>query len=102
MTIDMLIEYLEYAREEIGGDREVRFASQPHWPFEYSITDCKVVGEEVRKEYETQIAIEEGIPEEDIDDWRKGYSFDGEDCVYLVEGRQLGYLDEVAKDEIGW
>jgi hypothetical protein len=32
MTIDELIELAEEAREDLGGDAQVRIASQPGWP----------------------------------------------------------------------
>ena len=32
MTIDELIELVSEAREDLGGDAEVRIASQPGWP----------------------------------------------------------------------
>jgi hypothetical protein len=49
---------------------EVRFASQPDWPMEYTIdTDAT-----------TEV---EGV-------------------VYVVEGRQVGYLDEEASIALGW
>jgi len=37
MSIDELIEVLQEAREDLGGDAEVRLAMQPNWPFEYTI-----------------------------------------------------------------
>jgi len=99
----MLIERLQEAKSWIGGDCEVRFAQQPSRPFEYSIADCVVVDDDVKREFETRSAIEEGIPMEDWDEWTNGRDFGyGDDCVYLVEGRQIGYLDEVAREEIGW
>lgn len=32
MTIDELIELAEQAREDLGGDAQIRIASQPGWP----------------------------------------------------------------------
>ena len=54
----------------------VRFASQPSWPFEYSINGV------------VQTVVDNRGNEEDI--------------VYLEEGRQVGYLPKEAKDELGW
>ena len=68
MTVDELIQELKY----MDGDATVRFASQPSWPFEYSIYG--VVPTIVK----------------------------GKDMVYLEEGRQVGYLPKEAKDELGW
>ena len=68
MTVSELKEILEYYDDDI----EVRFASQPKWPFEYSILDAVMV------------------------------NVDEEDVIYLEEGRQLGYLPGEAKEELGW
>tara|TARA_R110000824_G_scaffold386657_1_gene581646 strand:+ start:314 stop:520 length:207 start_codon:yes stop_codon:yes gene_type:complete len=68
MTVAELIEELKYMEQ----DAEVRFASQPSWPFEYDIV---------------------GVVEVNVDE---------DDVVYLEEGRQLGYLPGEAKDELGW
>jgi hypothetical protein len=61
-------------------EAEVRMANQPNWPFEYSIED--VVAVEMENEED----------EEEL----------GEVIIYLGEGRQIGYLPEQAKDELGW
>lgn len=74
MTVAELIQELEY----FDGDTEVRFASQPNWPFEYSIRNVVVVGIEDKQTDEVN------------------------DVVYLEEGRQLGYLPYDAKEELGW
>ena len=68
MTVSELKEILEYYDDDI----EVRFASQPNWPFEYSILDAVMV------------------------------NVDEEDVIYLEEGQQLGYLNYKAKEELGW
>ncbi len=75
MTVDELIEELKY----MNRDATVRFASQPSWPFEYSISGV------------VQLKIE--------DQQDSGVE---EDIVYLEEGRQVGYLPKEAKDELGW
>jgi hypothetical protein len=74
MTVRQLIEELEFMNQ----DAEIRFASQPNWPFEYSIADIVSV---------------------DIENRRTG---EEEEVVYLAEGRQIGYLPGEAKDELGW
>jgi hypothetical protein len=74
MTVAQLIDQLE----QMNPEAQVRFASQPNWPFEYSI--CSVV----------QVEIEDARTEEVVE------------TVYLEEGRQLGYLASEAKDELGW
>ena len=69
MTVQELIETLNF----MNPDSQIRFASQPSWPFEYSISDA------------VETEDEEGFP-----------------TVYLVEGHQIGYLPDNAKEEIGW
>ena len=73
MTVQELIEELKY----MDGDATVRFASQPSWPFEYSIYG--VVQTTVRDNKDNE-----------------------RDMVYLEEGRQVGYLPAEAKEELGW
>ena len=73
MTVRELIEELRL----VDQDAKVRFASQPSWPFEYSING--VVQTTVRDREDNEI-----------------------DMVYLEEGRQVGYLPKEAKDELGW
>ena len=72
MRVEELIELLEGCNPEA----EVRFASQPSWPFEYSI--------------ETAIEV-------DLDGNDTGIP---KDVVYLEEGIQIGYLPELAKFEL--
>lgn len=74
MTVQDLIDILS----EMNPDSQVRFASQPNWPFEYSINDV--------------VEVSNNEDDEDNEDT----------TVYLVEGRQLGYLPGNVKDEIGW
>ena len=73
MTVGELIQELKYMDE----DATVRFASQPNWPFEYSIY---------------------GVVQTTVKDIRDNE----EDIVYLEEGEQVGYLPKEAKDELGW
>ena len=68
MTVNKLKEILEYYDD----DMEVRFASQPSWPFEYSISNVVLA------------------------------HVDEKDVIYLEEGNQLGYLPREAKEELGW
>ena len=72
MTVEELIEELKF----YDGELEVRFASQPSWPFEYSIS---------------------GVVQTTIREHNNKYK-----AVYLEEGRQLGYLPKEAKEELGW
>jgi len=73
MTVRELIEELRLMDQ----DATVRFASQPSWPFEYSIYG--VIQTTVRDNEDNE-----------------------RDMVYLEEGRQVGYLPAEAKDELGW
>lgn len=59
-------------------DAEVRLAEQPQWAFEYSIDRV------------AEVTLDEDSRSECAD------------VVYLAEGRQLGYLNETASDELGW
>ena len=72
MTVRELIEELRLMDQ----DATVRFASQPSWPFEYSIY---------------------GVVQTTVN-----YNDDERDIVYLEEGRQVGYLPSEAKEELGW
>ena len=79
MTVRELIEELKYMDE----DATVRFASQPSWPFEYSIYGV------------VQTTVDK--PGEYTD-----FGYEQEDIVYLEEGQQIGYLPKEAKEELGW
>ena len=72
MTVKELIEELRLFDQEA----QVRFASQPSWPFEYSIN---------------------GVVQTTVREHNNKYK-----AVYLEEGRQLGYLPTEASDELGW
>ena len=74
MTVRELIEELEH----LDGNTEVRFASQPSWPFEYDIVGVVVAEVENRQTEEVT------------------------EIVYLEEGRQIGYLPSEAKNMLMW
>ena len=75
MTLGELKEEIEYLIESEGVSEnvDVRFASQPNWPFEYSISSMQQAEDD-----------------------------DGNLAIYMEEGSQLGYLAEHAKEAIGW
>jgi len=74
----MNVQELIYELEQMDPNSEVRFASQPAWPFEYSVDGVVPVGDDEEADHiDVQV-------------------------VYLVEGTQLGYLPEEAREEIGW
>ena len=79
MTIEALIDELENLKNQLGDQTQVRFASQPAWPFEYSIRGVHHVRHDE-------------VDEEDED----------VNVVYLEEGTQLGYLPRAAKDILCW
>lgn len=74
MTVGNLKELLE----DLDDNMEIRFASQPSWPFEYSIEE--LVTAKIRND-------------------RTG---EKEEIAYLVEGQQLGYLPGKAAAAAGW
>ena len=79
MTLEELIEELQYLQQSgVPGETAVRFASQPSWPFEYSI---------------------DSVQEVEIENRRTGES---ESVIFLEEGRQLGYLPAEAIFQLGW
>jgi len=92
MKVHELISLLEDANE----DDEVRFASQPAWPFEYSIYDVVRFGRDNKGNVEEDsfYGFENHISDED-DSEESG-------IVYLVEGDQIGYLPSRVSAELGW
>jgi len=78
MTVQELIEELRLMDQ----NAPVRFASQPSWPFEYSINGV------VQTIVDTNIITPDGYTQKDV--------------VYLEEGRQIGYLPSEAREELGW
>lgn len=84
MTLDDLIQELEDAREQVGGEVRVYLAQQPSWPFEYSIG---------------QIAV---LEEYDFEDEEGNIPDDAEKAVYIGEASQLRYLPGVARRALGW
>lgn len=74
----MTVADLIWELEQMNPEAEVRFASQPNWPFEYSIASV------------VSVEVEDRRTEESVE------------TVYLEEGRQLGYLPGEAKEELGW
>ncbi len=62
----------------------MRFAHQPRWAFEYSISD--VVEVELDRDDNGEYHNGRGVPE----------------VVYIAEGTQLGYLPGAASEVLGW
>ena len=103
MTIGELIEQLEDMKEQVGAHAEVRYASQPSYPFEYSIRDAYALSKETRKEMAIEAMRDEGMDEDEIKENLDEEELEQEeDVVYLEEGSQIGYLPGEAKELIGW
>lgn len=82
----MTVRELKDLLEDFEDECEVRFASQPGWAFEYEIDDAvSPDAREVDDDGEPAEAGDEAVP-----------------VVYLVEGRQIGYLPGFVADSIGW
>ena len=76
MTIEELIKRLEDARDDLGGDAEVRLMTQQNWPFENAIHGlCSSQN------------IADSCDENDEDDEDEKI----EPVIYIVEGGQLRY-----------
>ena len=95
MTIQELIETLEEIKEGVDENAEVRFASQPSWPFEYSIRGVHALNKDERR----ALAYENGDYHDGFDDEELE---EQDDVVYLEEGCQLGYLPGEAKQLLNW
>ncbi len=88
MTVQELIDELQ----QYDPDQEVRFASQPHYPFEYDIDRTLEWDNETHnwREDEKYIDPDDVDSRQAHDDARP----DENPVVYLVEGSQLGYLNK--------
>ena len=103
MTIGELIERLEEAKDALGEDVEVRYASQPSYPFDYNIREVHILGKDERREIAIEAMREDGMDEDEIkENFDEEELENTEDVVYLEEGFQLGYLPGEAKELIGW
>lgn len=72
MTVDELIERLEEARDQIGGDAEVRLMTQQNYPFENAVYGV-TTGQAINEAYDND---NEGM---------------ADNVIYICEGKQLGY-----------
>ena len=103
MTIQELIEQLEDIKEQVGEHAEVRYASQPSWPFENSIYGVHALSKDERREMAIERMRDEGMDEDEIkENFDEEELANEEDVVYLEEGGQIGYLPDEARELIGW
>lgn len=85
----MIVEELMALLEEMDPEAEVRLASQPAWPFEWTISTV----------VEVEDSKIEGDQETGEEFWRETGA--GR-IVYIAEGQQLGYLPGYVSDQLGW
>lgn len=74
LTVAELANILNDLVDDGHGDAVIRYAAQPQWPFEYSVTA------------DDQVNLIEG---------------EGE-VFYIAEGTQLGYLPGQVAEDLGW
>ena len=84
MTIDELIERLQWYKDSLGGETKVRIMTQPNWPFENEIAGL--------------VSAEE-ISGQDKDDDDESASCADDKIVYIAEGTQIGYGNKRVWDE---
>ena len=111
MKITDLIEQLEEIAE-LNPNAEVRYASQPSYPFENSIRevlswdketmiDAEIEGIErcIKEDGEEPMSYEEikALARENLE-----YGGGCDPVVYLAEGSQIGYLPEGPTEALGW
>ena len=116
MIVSELLELLE----GVSPDAEVRLATQPSWPFEYSVST--VVEAEISEVSDTLEELQRELDE--LEELKTSGSWTDEDeadmealldrisdledeeekqeIVYLAEGSQLGYLPGSIKEQLGW
>jgi hypothetical protein len=108
MKVQQLMEMLE----ECDPNAEVRYASQPSYPFENSITellswdketmlDAEIEGIErcIKEDGEEPMSYEEikALAKDNLEHEGGCYP-----VVYLAEGSQIGYLPEGPTEALGW
>jgi len=105
MLISELIRILEGVIDD-EGDMEVRYAAQPSWPFEYSISqDYAVCGSNDTEIEEITNVLLPDLPPEEKDSVREHLNKleeENERVMYLAEGSQLNYLPAGVSHELGW
>lgn len=104
---------LQAVLAEMPEGAEVRIASQPQWPFEYSLgqvghadvkpfpsdEELEAMSEEEQERFEE--ACDRGeYAERAMSPWDPDWPEDG--VVYIGEGTQLGYLPACGSRAVGW
>ena len=88
------------------GDREVRLAQQPSYPFEYSIGRIAAVNVHQDDIDHCIEALRSGTltPEEVTEAQEQVDEYENPDntVVYIGEGRQLDYLPGAVSQQLGW
>lgn len=106
MNVSELIEALS----QFDGDLEVRLAIQPSWSFEHEISGVVTYDAPdiiTRAEYDEMTPEYQDLADQRVDNGEAEFVDDGEPepptpCVYIGEGRQVGYLATAAKNALGW
>ena len=94
MTVQELMALLE----DIPGDVEIRIMMQESWPFECRIDGIALASEMTEEEKYNRGMVhddDESEVEEVVGYQPKGMTA-GEECVYIVEGAQIGYGSKLA------
>jgi hypothetical protein len=97
----MTVGELKGILEDLDDDIEVRFASQPSWPFEYSLSAAEAVdilGDENADDGDLE--LDQNQDTMDSDDYPSAPKM--QEILYLVEGEQIGYLPGIVSQRIGW
>lgn len=92
----MTVEELRNELSELPPCAEVRIASQPNWPFEYSIQGVYII-EPGDTDDDDESAHTPDVSSSDEDE-----ASDEPILIFLAEGSQLGYLPRNARRAIGW
>lgn len=93
MTIGQLIDQLDAIADEYGSDIEVRLATQPSWPFEYTIADEVVVNHDAMFNAGFDAVMDGSVEEYDTNDIDEV-----QPIAYIGEAGQVGYLAGVIRD----
>lgn len=102
MTLKDLIDQLSEIAEELGPDTEVRLASQPRWPFEWSIAGLSTLNpsqEEIDEIRELMLSTPRDDWPEDAEEQLRSLE-QAPRFVWICEGSQIGYTTDRHWDEL--